>query len=114
MVMLRVFVAVCAGDSLSVTLTVTSKVPASAVAPVIAAPLKRKPDGLPETSFQVYGPSPPVTDRDAAYLTPTMPDGREAVVMDGGVAGSVTVSGNVRVAVCGAGVSPSVTVTVIS
>jgi hypothetical protein len=65
----------CAGDSLSVTLTVKLDVPLAVGVPEMTPPLERvSPAGrLPEASDHVYAAVPPVALRVVLYELPTMP-----------------------------------------
>jgi hypothetical protein len=83
----RAFVALCAGFSESVTLTVKLKVPEDVGVPEITPveALMESPGGRePALIDQVYGFFPPVAVSVAEYAVPTLPEGSDVVVTLGG------------------------------
>jgi hypothetical protein len=89
-----------------VTVTETVEVPAAVGVPVIPPLLLiDNPAGNP-VAVHVYGDTPPMAPTEAVYAVPTVPDGREVVVIFN--AGALTTRVNEAVAVS-AGVELSVT-----
>jgi hypothetical protein len=82
-----------------VTLTVKSKSPAADGVPVIEplAPNDSPPGSDPPVTAQPYGARPPAALRVAEYPVPTVPAGKELVVMEGGVGAAPIVTRNDRV-----------------
>ena len=67
------------------TVTVKLKVPGVVGMPVMApvVTFKNRPEGrMPVETLQVSVPLPPVAARGCEYAVPTMPPGREVVVME--------------------------------
>jgi hypothetical protein len=98
----------------SVTITVKSNVPAVVGVPEtvpVELPMVSPGGRDPVVIDQVYGGVPPVTATVAEYVVPTVPLGREAVVMP--PLGAITIE-RAAVAVRAVGVVESVTVTVKS
>ena len=100
----------CAGDSESVTFTVTVELPAVVGVPLTAHPFIERPAGnVPDVIVQLYGELPPVTPMVALYGTPTVPSGSVEAVRLSGAGLMVMVS--LLLALC-VGLPESVTVTV--
>ena len=78
-------------ELLSATRTVTADSPSAVGVPVIAPPgASARPSGrAPSVTDQVYGPSPPSAVRVAEYSVPTVPPGRDTVVIARAVEPSV-------------------------
>ena len=89
--------AVANADALSVTFTVKLDEPAAVGVPDIVLPARLSPVGSdPLVTNHVYGGVPPVALSPCEYAAPTVPDGKDVVVMTGG--GS-TVSDSALVAI---------------
>jgi len=72
----------CPCCPLSVTRTVKLEVPAAVGVPAIVAPLSVRPAGNePDVTAQRYGGVPPLAIKSVEYGEPTVPSGKEDVVM---------------------------------
>jgi len=104
---------VCGEGLESVTVTVKLATPATVgvpeITPVLASSVS-PPGSAPEVMLQVYGDCPPVTPNVVLYGVPSVTAGSEEVVMDGGVASIIMLTG--AEAVRGVGVVESVTINV--
>ena len=111
--MLRLAVALCAGELASVTFTVNDAVPAVVGVPLIwPALLSVNPAGNePEEIAQLYGVVPPLAANVAVYAVPTVPPVSEEVVTCTDAPAAVTTMLKFAVALC-AGELASVTFTV--
>jgi hypothetical protein len=97
-VRLKAWVAVC-WDPLPVTRIVKAKTPGAVGVPLIMPPEdSARPSGnAPEARDHVYGVVPPVAVNVCEYAPPTLPEGRDVVVIESG--GGSTVRANDFVAV---------------
>src|ERR1017187_3074061 len=113
-VMVRILVAVCAGEPESVALKPIGVRFAAAVGVPLICPVaacKTKPVGrVPETTCQEYEPVPPVAANVCVYGEPTAPVASEVVVMES--VGGAIVSVRLTLAFCCAGEPESVTLKV--
>ena len=81
-VMLKDWLAVCAGVPESVAVTVNATTPDAVGVPDIAEPLRLIPAGnVPVVTLQLIVPVPPVAASEALYAVPTTPFESEVVVI---------------------------------
>ena len=89
MMIVSTWLTFCAGEPVSVTLTVTITLPAVVGVPLTTHPVSERPCGNAPVIKQLYGEVPPLAVIVALYATPTVPFGKVFVIVS--ALGAITI-----------------------